>query len=110
MKEKDAEKNNKAEKWHLASQRLVLNAGSIDSDSPAKEIPKSYLLIINSDHAGMADRELQHQMSELGLLDTRFAHSLATSLYIGNIMWNTWTNPSNLLPFTIFKLDPLLLM
>jgi hypothetical protein len=87
---------------------LVLNAVSIGSDSPAKEIPKSYLRIININTAGMANRELQHQMSELGLLDAGFAHSLATSLYMGNIMWNTRTTPSNPSPFTIFELDPLL--
>jgi hypothetical protein len=89
------------------SQCLVLNAASINSGSPAKEIPKSYLRIINSNIAGMADRELQHQMSKLGFLDASFAHGLATSLYMGNIMWNTWTTPSNLSPFTIFELDPL---
>jgi hypothetical protein len=57
----------------------------------------------------MANRELQHQMSKLGLLDAGFAHGLATSLYMGDIMWNNWTTPSNLSPFTIFELDPLLL-
>jgi hypothetical protein len=46
-------------------------------------------------------------MSKLGFLEAGFAHSLATSLYMGNIMWNTWTTPSNLSPFTIFELDPL---
>jgi hypothetical protein len=80
----------------------VLNAASTDSNSPSKEITKSYLCIINSDTAGMADRELQHQMSKLGLLDAGFAHGHATSLYIGNIMWNTWTTLNNLSPFTIF--------
>jgi hypothetical protein len=98
------------EKWHHTSQHLVLNATSINSNSPTKEIPKSYLRIINSNTAGMADRELRHQMSELGLLDAGFAHGLAMSLHMGDIMWSTWTNPSNLSPFTIFELDPFLSM
>jgi hypothetical protein len=85
----------------------VLNAASINSNSPAKEISKSYLCIINSDTRGMADRELQHQMSKLGFLDANFAHGLATSCYMGNIMWNTRTNPSNLSSFTVFELNPL---
>jgi hypothetical protein len=58
IKEKDAKKKNKVEKWHPTSQRLVLNAVSIDSNSPTEEIPMSYLRIINSDTTGMADREL----------------------------------------------------
>ncbi len=107
IKEKDARKKIKAEKWHHTSQRLVLNTASINSDSPAKKIPESYLCIINNTTARMADRELQHQMSELGFLDASFAHGLATSLYMGDIIWNTCTTPSNLYPFTIFKLDPL---
>jgi hypothetical protein len=41
------------------------------------------------------------------VLEAGFAHSLATSLYMGNVMWNTQTTPSNLSPFTIFELDPL---
>jgi hypothetical protein len=86
----------------------VLNAASIDSNSPTKEIPKLYLCIINSDTAGMANRGLQHQMSKLGLSDAGFAHGLTMSLYMGNIMWNTRATPSNLSPFTIFELDPLL--
>jgi hypothetical protein len=102
IKEKDTKKKNKAEKWHPMSQRLVLNAVSINSNSPVKEIPESYLCIINSNTAGMADRELQHQISKLGHLDTSFAHGLATRLYMGDIMWNNWTTPSNLSPFTIF--------
>jgi hypothetical protein len=88
----------------------VLNAASIDSDSPAGDIPESYLRIINSNTAEMANRELQHQMSKLGLLDTGFAHGLAMSLYMGDIMWNTQTTPSNLPPLPIFELEPLLLM
>ena len=80
IKEKDAKKKNNAEKWHPTSQRLVLNAASTDSNSPAEEIPPSYLCIINSDTAGMADRELQSQMSELGHANTGFAHGLAASL------------------------------
>jgi hypothetical protein len=95
------------EKWHHTSQYLLLNAASIDSDSSTKEIRESYLRIINSDTAGIVDRELQHQMSKLGFSGASFAHGLATSLYMGNIMWNTWTPPSNLSPFIIFELDPL---
>ncbi len=110
IKEKDMTKKNKVEKWHHTSQRLVLNAASIHSNSPAKEMPKSYHCIINSNTMGMAGRELQHQMSELGFLDNGFSHGFATSLYMGNIMWKTWTTPSSLSPFTIFKLDPLSLM
>jgi len=79
IKEKDAKKKKKAEKWHPTSRRLVLNAASTDSDSPAEEIPPSYLRIINSDTAGMANRELQTQMS----------------------------SPSNFSLFTVFELDPL---
>jgi hypothetical protein len=59
IKEKGTKKENKAKKWHPTSQRLVLNAVSIDSDSLAEEIPPSYLCIINNDITGMADRELQ---------------------------------------------------
>jgi len=110
IKEKDAKKNNKAEKWHPTSRCLMLNAASTDSNSPAEEIPQSYLRIINSDTAGMADRELQTQMSELGHSDTGFAHGLAASLYMGDIMWNNQSSPSNLSLFIIFKLDPLLSM
>jgi hypothetical protein len=55
----------------------------------------------------MADRELQNQMSELGYQDAGFAHGLAASLYLGNIMWNNCATPSNLSPFTVFELDPL---
>ena len=65
----------------------MLNLVLTDSDSPAEEIPPSYLRIINSDTAGMADRELQTQMSELGHSNAGFAHGLATSLYMGDIMW-----------------------
>ena len=107
IKEKDAKKNNKAEKWHPTSQCLVLNAALTNSSSPAEEIPQSYLRIINSNTTGMADRELQTQMSELGHSDTGFAHGLATSLYMEDIMWNNQSSPSNLSLFTIFKLDPL---
>ncbi len=60
IKEKDVKKKNKAKKWHNTSQRLVLNAASINSNSPTKEITKSYVCIINSNTAGMVDRELQH--------------------------------------------------
>ncbi len=95
------------EKWHSTSRRLVLNVASTNSDTPTKDIPASYLRIINSNTAGMANRELQNQMSELGYPDASFSNGLASSLYLGNIMWNNHTTPSNLSPFTVFKLDPL---
>ncbi len=107
IKAKDAKKKNKAEKWYPTSRRLVLNAASTNSNFPAKEIPASYLRIINSETTGMADKELQSQMSELGHADAGFAHGLAASLYIGNILWNNYSTPSNLSPFTVFELDPL---
>jgi hypothetical protein len=69
IKEKDARKKNKTKKWHPTSRHLVLNAVLIYSDSPAEEIPPSYLCIINSDTTGMANRELQIQMLELGHSD-----------------------------------------
>jgi hypothetical protein len=63
LKVKDAKKKNKAEKWHPTSRRLVINAASTDGDFPADEIPETYLRIINSETAGMADKEFQAQMS-----------------------------------------------
>ncbi len=71
IKAKDAKKKNKAEKWHTTSQCLVPNAASTDSNSPANEIPKTYLRIINSNTTGMADKELQAQMFVLGYADAR---------------------------------------
>jgi hypothetical protein len=88
----------------------VLNAASTGSDSPAKKIPASYLCIINSNTARMANKELQSQMSELGHTDAGFVHGLTSSLYVGNILWNNRTTPSNLSPLTVFELDPLLTM
>jgi hypothetical protein len=64
----------------------VLNAASTDSGTPTKDIPASYLCIINSNTTGMANRELQNQMSELGYPDASFAHGLTASLYFGNIV------------------------
>ncbi len=107
IKAKDAKKKNKAEKWHPTSRHIVLNAASTNSNSPAEEIPETYLQIINSKTAGMADKELQSQMLALGHADAGFAHGLAASLYIGNILWNNCSMPSNLSPFTVFELDPL---
>jgi hypothetical protein len=107
IKEKEAKKKNKAEKWNARSRRLVLNAVLTDSNSPAEDIPASYLTVINSDTAGMADKELQSQMAGLGRSDAGFAHGLAASLYAGDIKWNSRTTPSNLSPFTVFELDPL---
>jgi hypothetical protein len=80
IKAKDVKKKNKAEKWHPTSRRLVLNAALTDSNSPANEIPETYLRIINSKTAGMADKELQAQMSALGYADAGFAHGLVASL------------------------------
>ena len=107
FKEKEAKKKNKAEKWHATSRRLVLNAASTNSDSPAEDIPASYLTVINSDTADMADKELQSQMAGHGHSDAGFAHSLAASLYASDIKRNNRTTPSNLSPFTVFELDPL---
>jgi hypothetical protein len=83
----------------------VLNAASNNSNSPAEDIPASYLTVINSNTAGIADKELQSQMAGLGHSDTSFAHGLAASLFTGNIKWNNRTTPSNLSPFTVFELD-----
>ncbi len=104
IKENNAKKT---KKWHATSQRLVLNAASIDSDFPADNILASYLSIINSNTAGMADKELQSQMTGLGLFDVGFAHGLAASLCVGDLKWNNCATPRNLSPFTVFKLDPL---
>jgi hypothetical protein len=79
-----------------------------DSDSPADKIPKTYLRIINSNTGGMANKELQAQICALGYADAGFAHGLVLSLYVGNILWNNCTTPSNLSPFTVYELDPLL--
>ncbi len=84
----------------------MLNAASTNINLPVNKIPPSYLRIINSDTTGMANKELQSQMSELGYADARFAHVLAASLYMGEIMWNNHSSPSNLSPFNIFELDP----
>ena len=86
IKAKDAKKKNKAEKWCPTSQRIVLNVASTNSDSPAEEIPETYLRIINSETAGMANKELQSQMLVLSHADAGFAHGLAASLYAGNIL------------------------
>ena len=107
IKEKDAKKKNKAKKWHATSRCLVLNAASTVSDFPVEDIPASYLRISNSNTTGMADKQLQSQMTGLGLSDTGFALGLAASLYAGDLKWNNRTTPSNLSPFTVFELDPL---
>ncbi len=107
IKDKEAKKKNKYEKWHEMSHRLVLNVASEDADEAADFIPSSYLRIINSETAGMADRELQSQMRILGHEDAGFAHGLATSLYNGDILWSSPNSPSNLSPFTVYELDPL---
>jgi len=91
--------------WHPTSRRLVLNAALTNSDSPAEEIPRP--TSGSSTAIPIPDRELQTQMSELGHADASFAHGLATSLYMGDIIWNNQSSPSNLSLFTIFELDPL---
>jgi hypothetical protein len=53
----------------------------------------------------MADKELQSQMLALGHANAGFAHGLAASLYVGDILWNNRSMPSNLSPFTVFELD-----
>jgi hypothetical protein len=60
IKEKDAEKKNKYKKWHSMSQHLVLNMSLTNSNTPANDISASYLHIINSKIAGMADKELHN--------------------------------------------------
>ena len=107
IKDKEAKKKNKYEKWHETSRLLVLNAAAENADEAADFIPTSYLRIINSETAGMADRELQSQMRTLGHEDAGFAHGLAASLYNGDIVWSSANSPSNLSPFTVFELDPL---
>ena len=87
---------NKVEKCHSTCRCLLLNAAST-----ADDIPASYLQIIKSDIAGMTDRELHNQMSELGFPNVGFAHGLAASIYIADIMWNNKNNPSNVSPFTV---------
>ena len=47
-------------------------------------------------------------MRILGHNNAGFSHSVATSLYNGNILWSSAKSPSNLSPFTVFKLEPLL--
>ena len=66
LKEKDKKKKDKAEKWHGLSRRLVRNAASTNGQVPADDIPASYKLIINSETAAMADKELHSQMVALG--------------------------------------------
>ncbi len=56
IKEKESKKKNKWEKWHESSKRLVLNAASTNGVMAAEDIPESYLRIINSETAGMADK------------------------------------------------------
>jgi hypothetical protein len=55
LKEKDKKKKDKAAKLHGLSRHLVLNAASTNGQVPAKQIPESYQLIINSEMAAMAD-------------------------------------------------------
>ena len=58
----------------------MLNTGSTDSNLPANEPRPTF--------ASSTVTPLQSQMSELRYVDTGFAHGLAASLYMGNIMWN----------------------
>ncbi len=91
------------EKWHFTCRRLILNAVSTDSDTPADDIAASYLQIINNDTAGMADRELHNQMSELDFPDVGFMHGLAASIYVGDVMWNNMNSPHKVSPFTVYE-------
>jgi hypothetical protein len=107
LKEKDKKKKDKAEKWHGLSRRLVLNAASTNGHVPATEIPESYQLVINSETAAMADKELHSQMVALGHREIGFAHGTAASLYNGSIIWNARDKPSNLSFFTLYENNPL---
>jgi hypothetical protein len=91
----------------LTSQHLALNTALIDSNTLADNIPSTYLCIINSKIAGMANRELYNQMLELGYPSVGFAQGLATSLFMGEIVWNNLSSPRNLSPFIVFEQDPL---
>jgi hypothetical protein len=65
-KKKDIKKKDKAKKWHGLSRRLVQNAASTNGQVPAEQIPDSYQLVINSEIAATADKELHSQMVALG--------------------------------------------
>jgi hypothetical protein len=106
LKEKDKKKKDKAKKWHGLSQCLVLNAASMNGQVPADEIPASYQLIINSETAAMADKELHSQMEALGHREVGFVHGTAASLYNGSILWNARDKPSNLSFFTLYENNP----
>jgi hypothetical protein len=107
LKEKDKKKKDKAEKWHGLSPYLVLNVASTNGQVPTEQIPESYHLIINSETAAMADKELHSQMVALGHREEGFAHGTATSLYNGSILWNVRDKPSNLSFFTLYENNPL---
>ena len=107
IKEKESKKKNKWEKWHESSKRLVLNAASTNGDTAAEDIPESYLRIINSETAGMADKELYNQMTALGFPDVGFAHGLASAIHIGDLLWTNKHSPSNVSLFTVYEQDPL---
>jgi hypothetical protein len=64
-------------------------------------------LRINSKTAGMADKELHNQHLELSHPKAGLAHGIAASIYMGNILWNNQSLPSNLSPFTLSEQDPL---
>jgi hypothetical protein len=101
LKEKNKKKKDKAEKWHGLSCCLVLNAASTNGQVPAEQIPESYQLIMNSETAAMADKELHSQMVALGHREVGFAHRTAASLYNRSILWNARDKPSNLSFFTL---------
>jgi hypothetical protein len=107
QQEKDKKKNDKAEKWHGLSRRLVLNAALTNGQVLAEQIPVSYQEVINSKMAAMADKELHNQMVKLGHHDVGFAHKTATSLYNGSILWNARDKPSNLSFFALYENNPL---
>jgi hypothetical protein len=93
-------------KWRNGTLLAGASSSILDSDTPADDIPASYPQIINSDTAGMAGRELHSQMSELDFPDIGFAHGLAASIYVRDIMWNNKNSPSNVSPFTVYEQDP----
>jgi hypothetical protein len=53
----------------------------------------------------MADRELHNQMPELDFPEVGFAHGLAASIYVGDIMWNNKNSSSNVSLFTVYALS-----
>jgi hypothetical protein len=99
LKDKYKKKKDKAEKWHGLSRRLIQNAASTNGQVPAEQIPDSYQLVINSETAAMADKELHSQMVVLGHREVGFAHGTAASQYNGSILGTQGTNQA-ICPFS----------